>query len=365
MPSAWKRQRVAIQRLLAGRRRRVSRLHPGTVPGTLPAGRREPPSITVLHYDADRVSECQAASVEQCLASLDEPGITWINVDGLGDPDVLTRLGERLGFHALAVEDVFHAPQRPKVEGYEDHYLVILKMLRLTPNIEEEQVSLFFGASYVLTVQERPDGDVFEGIRSRIRSGRGRLRTAGPDHLAYSLIDSVIDGYFPVLEDLGERLDRLEAQCVEHNAAMLVPQLQALRRDFLTIRRALWPTREAVSALQRDESKLLAAETLVFLRDCYDHAIEAIDIVETDRETIASVMEIYLATQNQRLNEVMKVLTVIATLFIPLTFIASIYGMNFQYMPELHWRWGYPATLGLMVFVASGLVYYFKRQGWW
>jgi magnesium transporter len=191
------------------------------------------------------------------------------------------------------------------------------------------------------------------------------LRAAGPDYLAYSLIDSVVDGYFPVLERLGERLDDLEDECVASNGGMLLPHIQALRRDLLTVRRAIWPMRETIGALQREESKLVGPETRVFLRDCYDHAVEAIDIVETDRETASSVMEIYLATQNQRLNEVMKVLTVIATLFIPLTFIASIYGMNFEHMPELKARWGYPGALGLMGLVAAGLIYYFKRRGWW
>jgi magnesium transporter len=226
-------------------------------------------------------------------------------------------------------------------------------------------VSIFFGASYVVTVQERPGGDVFEGVRRRIRTGRGRMRTAGADYLAYALIDSVVDGYFPVLESLGERLDELEAECITPESGILVAQIQGLRRDLLTVRRAVWPTREALIAIQRDESKLVTPETRVFLRDCYDHAVEAIDIIETDRETASSVMEIYLATQNQRLNEVMKVLTVIATLFIPLTFIASIYGMNFQDMPELKSRWGYPGVLGLMALVAGSLIYYFKRRHWW
>jgi magnesium transporter len=318
-----------------------------------------------MHYDGANVIEREIKDIEEGLPFLGQPGVTWINVDGLGQPEVVARLGERLGFHPLAVEDVFGVPQRPKVEAYADHYLVILRMLRVTPGIDEEQVSIFFGASYVITIQERPGGDVFEGVRSRIRTNRGRLRTAGPDYLAYALIDSVVDGYFPVLESLGERLDQLESECLARQDELLVSDIQGFRRDLLTVRRAIWPTREALVAMQRDESKLVSPETRVFLRDCYDHAVEAIDIVETDRETASSVMEIYLATQNQRLNEVMKVLTVIATLFIPLTFIASIYGMNFDFMPELHSRWGYPGALGLMAVVAGSLLYYFRRRGWW
>jgi magnesium transporter len=365
MPSAWKRQQVTIRRML-GRRRRMAHLRPGTAPGTLsPSARREPARISVMRYDASEVVERDGVTLDECVALLDQPGVTWINIDGLGEPEVMARLGERLRFHPLAVEDIFHVPQRPKVEAYADHYLVILRMLRLAPDIDEEQVSIFFGASYVITVQEREGGDVFEGVRRRIRTGRGRLRAAGPDHLAYALIDSVVDGYFPVIEGLGERLDELEAECITPDSEFLVSQILHLRRDLLTVRRAVWPTREALIAIQRDESTLVTPDTRVFLRDCYDHAVEAIDIIETDRETASSVMEIYLATQNQRLNEVMKVLTVISTLFIPLTFIASIYGMNFESMPELKSRWGYPGVLGLMALVAGSLIYYFKRRHWW
>jgi magnesium transporter len=362
---SWKRRQVAIRRAFR-RPRRIARVRPGTAPGTLPSPeQREPAQITMMHYDTASVVERVVKEIDECFSLIAAPGVTWINVDGLGEPEVVARLGERLGFHPLAVEDVFNVPQRPKVEAFADHYLVILKMLRVTPAIEEEQVSLFFGAGYVVTVQERPGGDVFEGVRARIRANRGRIRTSGPDHLAYALIDSVVDGYFPVLETLGERLDQLESDCLARENQALVPDIQLLRRDLLTVRRAVWPTREAIVVMQRDESALVSPETRVFLRDCYDHAVEAIDIIETDRETASSVMEIHLATQNQRLNEVMKVLTVIATLFIPLTFIASIYGMNFEHMPELHTRWGYPAALGLMAVVAGGLLLYFKHRGWW
>jgi len=368
MPSQWKRQQVMIRRLLGGRRPRMPRVRPGTTPGTLMPPEsvfRAPARITVMHYTPEGMSESETKTVEECLEWLARPGVTWINVDGLGQPEVLARLGERLHFHPLALEDVFNVPRRPKVEAYGDHYLLILRMLRLTPEIEEEQVSLFFGASYAITVQERPDGDVFEGVRERIRQSRGRLRVAGADHLTYALIDAVVDGYFPVLESLGERLEQLEDECILERGGLVLPRVQALRRDLLTVRRAIWPMREAVVALGREESTLITPETRLFLRDCYDHALEALEIVETDRETASSVMEIYLATQNQRLNEVMKVLTVIATLFIPLTFIASIYGMNFAHMPELGWSYGYPWALGLMGAVAAGLIYYFKRRGWW
>jgi magnesium transporter len=367
MTSHWKRQRAAVKRLLAGRPRRMTRPRPGTARGTLaPAGSAAPPPrVTVMHYTTDNLFESEAKTVDECLERLGQPGVTWINVEGLDQADALTRLGERLHFHPLALEDVFHVPQRPKLEAYADHYLIVLRMLRCTPDIDEEQVSLFFGPSYVITVQERVDGDVFGDVRERIRASRGRLRVAGADHLTYALIDAVVDGYFPVLESLGERLEQLEDECVLESGRLLLPKILTLRRDLLTVRRAVWPMREMVVALGREESALITPDTRLFLRDCYDHALEALELVETDRETASSVMEIHLATQNQRLNEVMKVLTVIATLFIPLTFIASIYGMNFEHMPELKWRYGYAGVLGLMGAVAASLLYYFKRRGWW
>jgi len=368
MSSSWKRQQLTIRRLLGVRRRRMPRVRPGTTPGTLAspeAATSAAPRLTVINYTPEDVSEIEAKTVEECLDSLGKPGVTWINIDGLGQPNILARLGERLHFHPLALEDVFNVPQRPKLEAYGDHYFLIMRMVRVTPELTEEQVSLFFGPSYVVTVQERADGDVFEGVRDRIRKSRGRLRVAGADHLTYALLDAVIDAYFPVLEGLGERLERLEDECILDRGDLLLPKIQALRRDLLTLRRTIWPTREAVVALGREESTLITSETRLFLRDCYDHTLEALEIVETDRETASSVMEVYLAMQNQRLNEVMKVLTVAATLFIPLTFIASVYGMNFALMPELKWRYGYPATLCLMATVAAGLIYYFKRRGWW
>jgi magnesium transporter len=361
----WTRQRVVVRRLL-GRRRRVPRMRPGDAPGTLVTPETPAPvRIRLMHYTNEAVTEADDESLDGCLAALDRPGVTWINVDGLGRPELLAALGERLGFHPLSVEDVVNVPQRPKVEGHPNYLLVVLRMLRLAEELREEQVSLFLGDRYVVTVQERADWDVFEPVRERIRAGRGRIRSAGADHLAYALVDAVVDGCFPVLEGLGERLDGLEDQAVLKGGEPVLGRIQSLRHDFLTLRRAIWPMRDAVAGLLREESRLVTAETRTYLRDCHDHAVQALDIVETDRETTAALMEIYLASQNQRLNEVMKVLTVIATLFIPLTFIASIYGMNFQHMPELGWRYGYAMALGLMALVAAGLLAYFRRRGWW
>jgi magnesium transporter len=368
MPGSWRRRQAIVRRLIQPRRRRLAGVRPGAVPGSIEPHAPEavrPARLALVHYTAAGLVETEVERLEDCFPFLGQPGVTWINIDGLGDPGVLARAGDRFGFHPLALEDVVTAPQRPKLEAYSDHAFLVLRMVRLAPELEEEQVSLFLGANYVVTVQERAGGDVFESVRERIRRDRGRIRRAGPDYLAYSLVDAVVDGYFPVLDGLGERLEALEDEAVTDPLASLLARIQHARRDLLSLRRGLWPTREAVLALLRDDSPLVSAETRTFLRDCHDHTVQALEIVETYRETASALIEIYLSAQNQRLNEVMKVLTVIATLFIPLTFIASIYGMNFEYMPELRWRWSYPSVLGVMGAVAGSLLYYFRRRGWW
>jgi magnesium transporter len=347
--------------------KRRPRIRPGTLPGTLPPtdASLPPARITLIRYSREAFDE-RSVSVDEAIGAVSPGGVTWINVDGL-DARVLTRLAERFGLHPLALEDAMNVPQRPKAERYEKHYFLILHALRrVEDELVDEQISVFFGEGWVITVQERIEGDTFGSVRAAIRQGRGRTREAGADYLAYLLVDSVVDAYFPVIEALSERMGVLEQDAVGATATTeCLLKLQQVRHELLALRRAVWPAREEVGVLIRDESGLVVAETRVFLRDAYDHAVQALELVESLRETATSVMEIYLSAQNQRLNEVMKVLTVISTLFIPLTFIASIYGMNFQSMPELHWRYGYAWALGLMALTAAGLVAYFKRRGWW
>lgn len=349
------------------RRRRIARVTPGTPPGTLaPPDSAAPARISVLTWTRDGATFRDAAGIDAALAGVLPGAITWINVDGLGDVGVLTRLGERFGLHPLALEDVFNVPQRPKVERYDKHMFIVMRTMRLAGGgIEEEQVSLFFGPDWLVTVQERSDGDCFQPVREAIRAGRGRAREAGADYVAYLLLDAVVDAYFPVIEHFGERMQALESAAIDDATEAVLVDMQRMRHELLALRRAVWPMREEIAILQRDESGLVTAETRVFLRDVYDHAVQALEIVESLRETAVSVMEVYLSVQNRRLNEVMKVLTVIATIFIPLTFIASIYGMNFAHMPELSWRYGYAWALGLMAVTAGGMIAYFKRRGWW
>ena len=374
----WRRRQQHLRAALGVRRLRVSRIRPGALPGTLTAAESAgPPVIDVMVFDRDRVEENRVDTIDAALARLAPGAVTWINIDGLGDVSVFARLGERLGLHPLALEDVLNVPQRPKVERFDKHMFLVMRTMRLegaattpavpaTATIVDEQVSAFFGAEWVVTIQERSDGDCFDNVREAIRKSRGRVREAGADYLVYLLVDSVVDAYFPVLDTLAERMQAIEEDALSSaSSEETLLRLTRLRHDLIAVRRAVWPMREEVNVLQREESPLIAPETRVFLRDVYDHSVQALEIVETLRETAVSVMEVFLSVQNQRLNEVMKVLTVIATIFIPLTFIASIYGMNFKHLPELEWRWGYPAVLGLMLLAAGGMVGYFRRRGWW
>ncbi len=343
---------------------------PGTAPGTVVAPpQAEKPEVTVFHFDE---VECQERRIQEPneLAALDlSRGTTWLNVDGLGDAELIERIGAQFGLHRLALEDVVGTHQRAKVESYEDHLYVVLKMVHVHEGLDAEQVSVFLGPRFVLSFQERK-GDCLELVRDRLRKGKGRLRAAGADYLVHAILDAIVDHYFPVLEALGEKLELLEDEVLRDPNPSVVPQIHAVRRELLGLRRAAWPLREAMGSLYRDESPLITAPTRPYLRDCYDHTVQLIDVIETYRELTSGLLEIYLSSLGQKNNEVMKVLTIIATIFIPLSFIAGVYGMNFNptrspwNMPELEWTFGYPFALLLMLVVALGLVGFFVRKGW-
>jgi magnesium transporter len=379
---SWTRRQRHLRAALGLRRPRISRVRPGAPPGTLAAAEAaQAPVVQVIVFGRDGFEETAVGGIEAALARVQPGVVSWINVDGLGDPDVFARLGAELGLHPLALEDVLNVPQRPKVERFDKHVFLVMRTMRLErppeagppsgPDgheavVRDEQVSVFLGPDWVVTIQERSDGDSFEPVREAIRQGRGRVREAGADYLAYLLVDAVVDAYFPVVDALAERMHALEEEALRsHPPGDTLLRLTQLRHDLVGVRRAVWPMREEIAVLQREESTLITAETRVFLRDVYDHTIQALEIVETLREMAVSVMEVFLSAQNQRLNEVMKVLTVISTLFIPLTFIASIYGMNFRHMPELGRPWAYPAVLSVMGLVAMAMLGYFKKRGWW
>ena len=322
--------------------------------------------IHIMSYDEARFEELSNANLGDVTRCLANPGVTWINVSGIHDVDLISALGKQFGLHPLTMEDIVNTAQRPKAEEFERYIFLVLKMASYNEEqklIEMENISLVLGEGWVLSFQERP-GDVFRPVRDRIRSGKGRLRKCKADYLAYALTDAVVDEYFVILEQLGEYIEELEDDIV---VTPQMPQLQSvyrLKRNVLMLRKSVWPLREEIGAIEKSESPLIAATTRPFLRDLYDHTIQVIDMVETHRDILGNMHDTYLSSVNNRMNDIIKVLTIIATIFIPLTFVAGVYGMNFQYMPELKWAWGYPAVLLFMAMIALGMIVYFKRRKW-
>ncbi|MBD1924594.1 magnesium/cobalt transporter CorA [Microcoleus sp. FACHB-831] len=347
---------------------------PGSIPGTirLPDD-APPPKIILIDYNETNRTMVELESPAACAPHLDTESVSWVDVLGLGNKKTWGQMSKVFKLHPLVVEDVVNVPQRPKVEDYEEHLVIIAKMVMPKEGGDgfySEQVSFVLGKHYLLTVQEEPDRDCFQPVRDRIRNKKGIIRTQGADYLAYALLDAIVDGFFPVLEDYGERLEALEDEVVSAPTRSTLDKIYQIKRELLVLRRAIWPQRDAINSLIRDGSNLISKEVLVYMRDCYDHAVQILDMVETYRELASGLMDVYLSSVGNRMNEVMKLLTVISSIFIPLTFIAGIYGMNFDTekspmnMPELNWYWGYPFCLMLMIVVATGLIYFFWRRGW-
>lgn len=343
--------------------------HPpaGSRPGTLAiAEDARPPEIRVIAYTRHTVQDAMVEDVSAIPALLANHAVAWVDVQGMGDEALLRQLADTFQLHPLALEDAVNVPQRPKSEMYEEHYLYITRMTMLrsaTDELDTEQVSIFIGRNYVLTLQERC-GDVFDPVRERIRSGVGALRQSGPDYLAYALIDTIIDSYYPVLERIGEHLEELEEKALTQATRSTLREIYATKRQLLNMRRAVWPQRDAVNTLIRDDSTLISPAVRVFLRDCYDHTVQLIDVTETFRELCGNLLDLYLSAVSMRTNDVMKLLTIVSTIFIPLTFLAGIYGMNFEAMPELHMHWAYPALLVSMLVIGIAMLFFFRRRGW-
>ena len=347
---------------------------PGTAPGTLapPPDATSPVVVTAIHYTADDYTETLVTDLQEYLQTAPPEGVFWFNVDGLGDIEVIETLGAHFQLHPLSLEDVLHIPQRAKIEDYEHYQFLVFHMPLLDPETagQTEQVTLFLGRAFVLTFQERPGSDMFESVRLRLRQPHSKLRQSGADYLAYALLDAAIDGFFPLLEELGEQLVALEEAVLEHPIRETMEAIYTVRRTLISLRRILWPLRQAVQSFGHDDSPLVTAATRLFLRDCYDHVLQVLDVLENYRELVTGLMETYLSSQTHHLNEVMKVLTMISTIFMPLSFIAGVYGMNFKTeasrwnMPELDWYLGYPLALLLMAAVATCLLIFFRRKGW-
>jgi magnesium transporter len=332
-----------------------------------------PVRITVMDYDGSSLREHDVKDVEECVPYRDKPTVTWINVEGLDCPDVLARLEEAYGVHHLMLEDITQAHQRPRMVEYGSHVFVLARMLsrdRKESRLQEEQVSFILGNNFLITFQEGREGDVFDPVRRRLRSGYARLREAGADYLLHALLAALVERYFDVIDVIGEDLQAMDTLLFQKTDPGLLKRMSRLKKDFLTLRRSVWPLREAVHSLARGESVLVRPATEVYFRDLYNNVIQAADKIEVLRDTASGMLEIYLSTVSYRTNEVMKVLTIIATIFMPLTFIAGVYGMNFNphaspfNMPELLWPFGYIWALGLMSAVAAGMLVYFRKRRW-
>ena len=341
----------------------------GLPPGTLVhIGERktEKVRIRILDYDEAQFEEKEAKTIEECLPFRDTPTVTWINIEGIHQVEIIEKLGSHFGLHPLLLEDILNTEQRPKMEDYANYIFVVLKMLYSGENkdgIEAEQVSLILGSNFVISLQER-EGDVFDPVRDRIRKSKGRIRKTGSDYLAYALLDAIVDNYFLILENVGEKIEETEEQLATNPNPETLQLIHALKKEMIFLRKSIWPLREMVSGLERCESSLIHESTGAYLRDVYDHTIQIIDTVESYRDMISGMVDIYLSSISNKMNAVMKVLTIFASIFIPLTFVAGIYGMNFEFMPELGWHWGYFALLGFMAFVGVSLMVYFKRKRW-
>ena len=352
---------------MAGQQAQKSGLPPGSLVH-IGEQRTATPRITVTKYDAQCCETHEVKEFAECELHLPTDGsVTWVNVDGIHEPGAIETLGRLFDLHPLLLEDVMNAGQRPKMEEYDDCVFIVLKMIyndEKTEKIVVEQVSFVLGKRFVLSFQER-EGDVFDGVRERLRVGKGRLRRSGADYLAYALIDSIVDNYFIVLEEMGDLVEELETEITTMPRKGTIQELHLLKREALFLRKAVWPARDVIGSLGRLEGGLVAEATAPYLRDAYDHVVQVAETIEVIRDVLSSLLDVYLSSLSNKANEIMKVLAIISTIFIPLTFVAGLYGMNFKYMPELEQPWGYPVVLVLMFGMALSMIVYFKRQRWW
>ena len=342
--------------------------HPqvGARPGTLVIHEDALPSkIRVVQYSLDEVSEQEVWDAVSLEGQVKEGCVTWIDIQGLGDERTIRALARQFDLHPLAVEDVVNTPQRPKTEAYGQQQLVIARRVKIQQSTELviEQVSIILGPDYVITFQESHE-DLFQPVRQRIQQENARLRQQGPDYLVYAILDTIVDGYYPILESLGDQLERLEDAVLERPHPQLLRRLNSVKKRLVNLRRIIWPQRDAVNALMRDDSALITDQVRLFLRDTYDHCVQTSEVVEMYRETATGLLNTYLSSVGHRTNEVMRVLTIMSSIFVPLTFLAGIYGMNFEHMPELSFQWAYPSVWLAMFCVVGGMLFFFYRKGW-
>ncbi|MFQ4139271.1 magnesium/cobalt transporter CorA [Nodosilinea sp. PGN35] len=347
---------------------------PGALPGTLRIPQDAlPTELFLISYGPEAVHRATIDHPEECRTIGEPQNVNWIDARGLGTETTLVEMSQTLGFHPLMLEDIVNVPHRPKIDFYDDKILVIMQMVRpkaTGSGVASEQVSFVLGQQFLATFQEEPEWDSFDPVRDRIRRGTGIIRRQGSDYLAYALLDTIVDSFFPVLEVIGETLEELEEEVVANPTSRTIEKIHRMRRALMKLRRYIWPQRSVINSLIRDSDELISQEVRVYLQDVYDHIVQVVDIIENYREIASSLMDVYLSSINNRMNEVMKLLTVISSIFIPLTFIAGIYGMNFDTedspfnMPELEWYWGYVICLAVMAIIAALQIYFFWKRGW-
>jgi magnesium transporter len=322
--------------------------------------------LSVIGYGPDGVEERHFEQIDQYLQNPCDGAVMWVDVEGVHDVELIRALGERHSFHPLALEDIVNTVQRPKIEDYGDYLFIVLRMLCPTEDgsFSSEQLSIILGPDYLFTFQEGIKGDAFDSVRNRIRSGKGKLRSMGADYLAYALIDAIVDGYFTVLEGIGERIVDVEEELTLTPDQQALHRIIGMKKEIIYLRKTVWPLREAISFLERGDSPLLHDATRLYFRDVYDHTVQVIDTVETYRDLLSGMLDLYLSSISNRTNEVMKFLTVIGTIFMPLTFLVGVYGMNFKHFPELEWKNGYYVLWGVMIGMALLMVVYFRKKRW-
>lgn len=347
----------------------------GLAPGSLihiGAKKSEKVEITVIDYNSEVYNEKELKTIEEVYPYRDSPTASWININGLHETNILEKIGNHFGVHPLVLEDILNTNQRPKIDEFEDYIFVVLKMLTYNEQkqkIESEQISIIIGYNFVISFQEQ-SGDVFEPLRKRLTNEKSRIRKCGADYLAYAILDAIVDNYFIILEHLEERVDLLEDSLLKNPSQNTLHEINRIKREVIFLTRSIWPLREVIGTLSKGDSTLIDKNTLLYIRDVYDHIVQLIDTLENFKDLISQMLDIYLSSINNKMNEIIKVLTIIATVFMPLTFIVGLYGMNFNTetspwnMPELNWYWGYPFTLLTMAFIAIIMLFFFKKKKW-
>lgn len=346
---------------------RKTRPEIGAPPGTLVytgETKNERIKISLIEYNETEFIEEEFYDLSECISHVKPHLVKWINVEGIHKTEVIEKIGKLYGIHPLTLEDIVHVDQRPKFEDYEHYVVAIMKMISYNNKVVAEQLSIVLFDNMVISFQEPHGGDAFDIIRARLRQAKGRIRKAGADYLAYALMDAVVDHYFHAIEKIGDAVERIEEEIIGDSDNKSLMELYALKREMIYLRKQVWPLRDMISNVVRSETKLINPSTDIYLRDLQDHVTRIIDTVETYRDLLSGIMDIYLSTNANKMNEVMKVLTIMSSIFIPVTFIAGVYGMNFEFMPELKSPYGYAITWGVMITIMVGLILYFKRKKW-